>query len=519
MATARDERVLSYSGLEVVQPSLEAAAHYNDPGIEVYDDPPAWKKPLGGGALPAESDPTYAPLFARPPSQDAPEAVGNYQHPVHADPPPPTATICGIRRRVFWVIVGIIAFVVIAGAVGGGVGGYFASKSSTSGDTGSGAAGPNITTPTRPAFDNPSIAALGWTDANSVRQIRVYYTTPSNSTNPPRILESSWDSVAANWSVEAITNPDVDGIKAGTPIAASSGHPHTNTSIALVKNVYFFQPTGKLAERQSPYKEQVGIWGYDNFSGLYTASNLSAVFSYWYQNFDTRLQVLTNFFQELGENSLTAARYFENGTDGREWEAIRHSVPIQDGSPIAAAPVGSRRDLRLYVGGTDGTIKQYPYNVETNTLGTVTETAFNLSPGTPLCVTTEDNRNYFTEATLPECARTRTGAFITHLILFASADSQDLNLVSWNCSSGFLVQKSRISDLLKPGRTYLGLSATAQTNLTYVDQRVYILYTEGSGQPKIEEWQVPASGGASGRVTPGQNGPFTLLGEVPIAPS
>ena len=139
-----------------------------------------------------------------------------------------------------------------------------------------------------------------------------------------------------------------------------------------MKNVYFFQPTGKLAERQSPYKEQVGVWGYDNFSGLYTASTLSAVFSYWYQNFDTRLQVLTNFFQELGANSLTAARYFENGTDGRPWESFRHSIAIQDGSSIAAAPAGSRRDLRLYIGGTDGTMKQYPYNVETNLMGTVT---------------------------------------------------------------------------------------------------------------------------------------------------
>ncbi len=136
-----------------------------------------------------------------------------------------------------------------------------------------------------------------------------------------------------------------------------------------MKNVYFLQPTGALAEQQSPYKEQAGIWGYDNFSGLYSASTFSSIFSYWYQNFDTRLQVLTNFFQELGANSLTAARYFENGTDQRDWVSTRHSFAIQDGSPIAAAPVGSRRDVRLYVGGTDGVMKQYPYNVETNTMG------------------------------------------------------------------------------------------------------------------------------------------------------
>ncbi|KAK4231924.1 hypothetical protein QBC38DRAFT_353556 [Podospora fimiseda] len=504
-----------HDGLEVAQPPLEAAAYHSDPGIEVYhqaDPIDHWKKQ----SLPAESDPNYAPLFARFSLREAPEVVPNYQDgPPHPDPPPPTPRICGIRRRVFWIVAAIVTFIVIAGAVGGGVGGHYASKSSS--PQGQGASpGPNTTTSTKPTFYNLSIAALGWTDVDSVRQIRVYHTTPPNSTHRSRILESSWDSVDSKWSVQSITDPTVDGLKPGTPMTASAGYPHTNTSISLVKNVYFLQPNGKLVERQSPYKEQAGIWGYDNFSGLYAASNLSTIFSYWYQNFDTRLQVLTNFFQEIGENSLTAARYFENGTDGREWESLRHSIPIQDGSPIAAAPAGSRRDLRLYIGGTDGTMKQYPYNVETSTMGTVTETTFDLSPSTPICVSTEDNRNYFSDTTLAECARTNRGAFITHLIFFASADRQDLNLVSWNCSSGFLDQKNRIRDLLKPGRTYLGLSATPQTNLSYVDQRVYVIYAEGSGQPKMEEWQVPESGGVSGRIAPGQNGPMKLLGEVPI---
>ncbi len=131
-------------------------------------------------------------------------------------------------------------------------------------------------------------------------------------------------------------------------------------------------------------------------------------------------------------------------------------------------------------------------------------------------MTTEDNRNYFTETTLPECARTNRGAFITHLILFASADRKDLNLVSWNCSSGFLVQRNRINDILKPGRTYLGLSSTSASNLTHIDQRVYVLFDDGSDSaPKMEEWQVPPSGGRS---TAGQNGSWKLLGEVPLQP-
>lgn len=138
--------------------------------------------------------------------------------------------------------------------------------------------------------------------------------------------------------------------------------------------------------------------------------------------------------------------------------------------------------------------------------------AYNIAPHTPLCVTTEDNRNYFTDVTLPQCAQTTTGAFITHLILFATIDRQNLTLVSWNCSSGFADQSNRIAKLLKPNRTYLGLTTTSASNLTFVDDRVYVLYDEGRG-PAVEEWQIPSSGESN---KTGQNGEWKLLGNVPI---
>jgi hypothetical protein len=125
-----------------------------------------------------------------------------------------------------------------------------------------------------------------------------------------------------------------------------------------------------MMERQSPYKEVAGVWGNDNFSRQYSTSTASSIFSYWYQNFATRFQILSVFFQELGVNSLTVARYTENGDDWFPWRDVKHSIPIQDGSPIVAAPTAEDKpDLRLYIGGTDGKLKQYPYNLETNVLG------------------------------------------------------------------------------------------------------------------------------------------------------
>ncbi|KAK3694647.1 hypothetical protein B0T22DRAFT_477383 [Podospora appendiculata] len=251
-------------------------------------------------------------------------------------------------------------------------------------------------------------------------------------------------------------------------------------SNALVKNVYFVQPEGVMVEHQSPFKDQIGVWGNDNFSGLYTASNLSSLSSYWYQDFGTRVQILANFFQELGANSLTVARYAEEAEIGEPWQSTRQSLSIQDGSPIASAPAGDGRDLRLYVAGTDGNMKQYPFNIESASLG---------SPVSELHP-------------------------FSAVILIPVEHS--LTLVSCNCSGGFLMQQDRIKALLKPSRTYLGLSATAQTSsLSFTDQRVHVLYDEDNG-PAVEEWQIPTSGG---RKTTGQNGPLKLIGKVAINPS
>lgn len=50
------------------------------------------------------------------------------------DAPPPAQTICGLRKRTFWILLGV-ALVIVAAAVGGGVGGALASRSSSKSTT------------------------------------------------------------------------------------------------------------------------------------------------------------------------------------------------------------------------------------------------------------------------------------------------------------------------------------------------------------------------------------------------
>lgn len=132
------------------------------------------------------------------------------------------------------------------------------------------------------------------------------------------------------------------------------------------------------------------------------------------------------------------------------------------------------------------------------------------APNTPICVTTEDHRGSFTNETLPECAKSGGGAFLTHLILLATPDRNNLTLTSWNCSSGFTSQQGRIEGLLKPGRTYLDLASASASNVTSGDDRVYVLFDEGGG-PDIEEWGVPAGQGDGG----GGSQDWKMIGRVP----
>lgn len=144
----------------------------------------------------------------------------------------------------------------------------------------------------------------------------------------------------------------------------------------------------------------------------------------------------------------------------------------------------------------------------------LTATNYDLSPHTPICVSTQDNRAYYSAATLPECAQTNTGAFITHLILFATADRSSLSLVSWNCSEGFSDQQYKIEGLLQDGRTYLDVATTSASNLTFTDQRVYVLYEDSSGLA-VDEWRIPDSGSPLNATELESN--WTFVGTVPFS--
>ena len=116
-----------YSNLEVVH---DQAGHSN---LEVVHDQP------GHSNLQVVHD--QPGLEYSPPAQG--QNAEKYYNAQTADnyggnaPPRDSKRICGLASRTFWVVAGVIGFVVIAAAVGAGVGGALASKSTSTKSTSS----------------------------------------------------------------------------------------------------------------------------------------------------------------------------------------------------------------------------------------------------------------------------------------------------------------------------------------------------------------------------------------------
>ncbi|KAM7188527.1 hypothetical protein V8F33_010570 [Rhypophila sp. PSN 637] len=427
-------------------------------------------------------------------------------------------TICGVGRRIVWVLVTLLLVIT---AVGGGLGGYFANRSKNEGASAS-AGSTETTEGSEPQSDLPpkdyemSLSAVHWVDTG-VSNYRVYF--QPTYLNETRVLGSFWNSENKTWEVSPITDQDA-AIRPNAPIAAVAGIPHTDSwRQFMVNNVYIPSAESTLIERQSPFRRRLGQWG-DNdvtYHNVGIGKN-SPIAAYWWQDFDLMYMILVIFYQKAGGNTLTMRSYAEAGPDvedekKHDWRNVTKSLSIQEGSPLAVAPRSAAPNIMMYMGTENGFLKQVPIDLETDEFGEEAVTNYKLPLNSPLCVSTEDNRNYYTESTLPACVRTNDP--LTHLILFATEDHKDLKLLSWNCTSGFIDATSRIQNLLRPNRRYLGVATTSGSNLTFVDQRVYVLYDEGKAEPTLEEWKIPDSGKGG---LPDQNGPWTLNAKLPIKP-
>jgi hypothetical protein len=229
--SAQAQPPLGYSDLEV--------DYVNNAGLEVVDHggievdqlrTPQW----------AEGEHNAPPQSARPGSKEEKIGVAYVVEDGAQHEPPPKKTICGVAPRTFWIVFVVAALLVVGGAVGGGIGGWMATRSQTSvaPDT----AGASNRTKSSPVFQNSTITAMHWKDGSNVTHHRVFFQAKDGT-----ILESARDSGSPAWNVTAITDPGTD-IKLGTTITAVGGYPHVNTSWELVRPCPMDSPPSYLAD-------------------------------------------------------------------------------------------------------------------------------------------------------------------------------------------------------------------------------------------------------------------------------
>ena len=176
------------------------------------------------------------------PGKDAegPQAIENYGKEVAENAPKGRKTILGVRKSYFWAGIAVVTLLIIAGAVGAGVGatrhksssgsnsGSSSSGSGSGSSTTSGGSAPSSTTTVNTGIKRgSSLASLAWTVTESRYQYRVYYQDDDNA-----IKESAFDSMSGSWRVTTI----VDGrdVLPDTSIATTSSKQSSADSDTVV---------------------------------------------------------------------------------------------------------------------------------------------------------------------------------------------------------------------------------------------------------------------------------------------
>ncbi|KAI1139904.1 hypothetical protein F5Y05DRAFT_335528 [Hypoxylon sp. FL0543] len=163
-------------------------------------------------------------------------ATEGSQYPHPDEKAAPAATICGLPKKTFFIIlgVGVVIIALVAGLAGGLAGrnhngSKAADQSGSSGSSsgsGSGSGSPNEPTSTNSTekliLSNSKITASNWTDPNGVVHRTVFFQDAYNS-----IIARRWDSNGKSWTTNNLTelmaattmplNP-----QPGTPLASAS---------------------------------------------------------------------------------------------------------------------------------------------------------------------------------------------------------------------------------------------------------------------------------------------------------
>ncbi|KAL8718500.1 MAG: hypothetical protein Q9225_004368 [Loekoesia sp. 1 TL-2023] len=227
--------VLDYSDLEVGQSPRKPEESYstlqvNKPNLTQWDTKKELARP-------------YDPLDA-----SAPEKVEEYLTTDSHYTPKSAPTICGLRRKTFWLIF-VLSIVVVAAIIGGAIGGTVGQdhqdhqKATSSLNSSLPESAPDVPSASQ-LLESTTLATAAWNDTSGTLQQRLYVQANDNN-----IWELSWNSEAKRWATSSET---VAQAKPGSPLAAAVAYKgHTNQL-----NLYYINNVGELMQMNTTdYKQ------------------------------------------------------------------------------------------------------------------------------------------------------------------------------------------------------------------------------------------------------------------------
>lgn len=180
----------------------------NQPELSLYD---TYKEPT-----PWQPDPhSYT---SSPAKVESTPAGAKQAHP----------TICGVRQKIFWIIL-ILSIVIVAVVIGGAVGGTVArthKDKSPAESSGASQANAPATPPASKILNSTRLAGAGWNDTEQVVQQRIYLQGTNNN-----IWELAWNSSTNVWFT---SNEALARAKAGSPLAAAVSYQSLRTVSWLI---------------------------------------------------------------------------------------------------------------------------------------------------------------------------------------------------------------------------------------------------------------------------------------------
>ncbi|KAH8659836.1 hypothetical protein BX600DRAFT_551393 [Xylariales sp. PMI_506] len=283
-------------------------------------------------------------------------ALPDGQHTTTAD------RICGVKRKTFYILLGL-AVVVIIGAIAGGVGGGLASKhksddkNSTPSSTSLSGSSTNVN-----ILDTSTLASSNWTDGNGYNHRIVVFQDPYSY-----IIARQWDSQNDTW---ATTNISLVMASSPTPLDPAVGTTLAVASLDWVNTytiyVYFLDTTSTLkAVYCGNAYEAPDLWLNSSMASndlqVYPGSRIAAAWDRC--NFTDCVGDWVIAYQEPGDGAIRTTNWSDWS---QTWEVASGNIAGNTSLAIIPQYSGSEKALGVvwqsYSSGTKGAMEVTTWN-------------------------------------------------------------------------------------------------------------------------------------------------------------